>query len=227
MQAILLLFCLLTILRRCKGNNAVFSVFSDFAESDSGRMITEEETQTFNVNYTLETSTAQNTNLLLTICVTAEDPDKATAWSDSKTFDLQANTSGQFHFSVKGLFVGRTVIRLMFVFSQNKVNLPCETAVENYAIQRGNQFNFTNVYPTGNQITVSYGIGYEVVVVRENRPIDIVFNVVVILLVCIVNLGMGCKTELSVVRATLRRPIAPLIGFCSQFILMPLVMNEC
>ena len=226
LHLILLLFSLLAMLRSCKGNQAMLAVFTDFLDSDSGRVITEEEIQTFHMNYTLElASVPQNTNLWLTICVKAEDSDKATTLSDSKTFDLQTNSSGQFPFSVKGLFVGRTVILLTFVFSQDRVNLPCETSAGNYVSQTGNQFNLTDVYPTDKQTVVSHSIGYTVVVIREWQTIDLMFRVVVVLLVSIVNLGMGCKMELSVVKETLKRPIAPLIGFCSQFILMPMVMN--
>ena len=224
MHVILLLSCLLAMLRSCTGNTAVLNVFSDFPATDSGKTITEEEIQTFQMNYTLETPAAQNTNLLLTICVAAEDTDIAIS-SNSKTFDLQTNQSGQFDFSVKGLFVGRTFILVRFIFSRNKLNLPCETAVGTYAVQLGNQLNLTDVYPTNQQTAVSYGIEYDIVVIREHRPIDTAFQVIIILLVVMVNLGMGCKTEVSVIKATMRRPIAPVIGFCSQFILMPLVIN--
>lgn len=45
----------------------------------------------------------------------------------------------------------------------------------------------------------------------------------IILLVIFANIGMGCKIDLDVVKEVLRRPIAPSIGFCCQFIVMPLV----
>ena len=46
------------------------------------------------------------------------------------------------------------------------------------------------------------------------------------MLLLIANVGMGCKIDLDVVKEVLRRPIAPTIGFCCQFIVMPLVSNE-
>jgi len=53
--------------------------------------------------------------------------------------------------------------------------------------------------------------------------IDHLFIVIVILLVCGGNVGMGCKVDLTVVKEVLRRPIAPIIGFCCQYLIMPLV----
>lgn len=64
---------------------------------------------------------------------------------------------------------------------------------------------------------------YKLVVKRDSRPIDTAFTVSIIILVCLANVAMGCKTDLAVVKSTLKRPIAPLTGLASQFILMPLV----
>ncbi|ESO95070.1 hypothetical protein LOTGIDRAFT_94557, partial [Lottia gigantea] len=64
---------------------------------------------------------------------------------------------------------------------------------------------------------------YEVITSREERIVDTIFNVVVILLVVIANVAMGCKVELHVVKETLRRPLAPAIGMFSQFLVMPAI----
>jgi hypothetical protein len=70
---------------------------------------------------------------------------------------------------------------------------------------------------------VEYIDAYNVIVTRESRPIDTAFTVSIIILVCIANIAMGCKTDIGVVKATLKKPIAPLTGLASQFLLMPLV----
>ena len=70
---------------------------------------------------------------------------------------------------------------------------------------------------------VEYIDAYNVIVTRESRPIDTAFIVSIIILVCIANIAMGCKTDIGVVKATLKKPIAPLTGLASQFLLMPLV----
>ncbi|XP_071092486.1 ileal sodium/bile acid cotransporter-like [Haliotis cracherodii] len=64
---------------------------------------------------------------------------------------------------------------------------------------------------------------YEIIVSRKTRPIDTVFNVVVICLVVVANIAMGCKVEIPVVKETMKRPIAPITGLASQFILMPVI----
>ena len=64
---------------------------------------------------------------------------------------------------------------------------------------------------------------YEILVQRAHRVVDTVFTVVMVIFSCLINLGMGCKIDLGVVKETMRRPIAPTIGFFCQFLFMPLV----
>ena len=69
-------------------------------------------------------------------------------------------------------------------------------------------------------------VRYKVTVIREDRALDSIFLTTIIVLLLIANVGMGCKIDLDVVKEVLRRPVAPTIGFCCQFIVMPLVSNE-
>ena len=64
---------------------------------------------------------------------------------------------------------------------------------------------------------------YPVVVIRERGLIDVIFFLTLNILVACVNIGMGCAVDLKVVKTVLRRPVAPAIGFFSQFLVMPLV----
>ena len=64
---------------------------------------------------------------------------------------------------------------------------------------------------------------YPVVVVRERGLIDLIFFLTLNILVACINIGMGCAVDLKVVKEVLRRPVAPAIGFFSQFLIMPLV----
>ena len=220
------MLCLLIRIGQCTGEQTYLRVHDDILQSDG--TITEDELKTFQLNYTLmNVSTESNAMpLVLTICVSTEDSDIATiSYLDSKTFNLQTNPSGRFNFSVKGLFVGRTYIHLRFVFSPKRLTSPCDQHTGNSFTQTGDSFNLTSLHSSAENRSISYGSRYEVVVVRAERAIDVVFNVVVILLVFLVNLGLGCKTEVSVIKEVLRRPIAPITGFCSQFIIMPLVWS--
>ncbi|XP_067652200.1 ileal sodium/bile acid cotransporter-like [Haliotis asinina] len=64
---------------------------------------------------------------------------------------------------------------------------------------------------------------YEIIVSRKVRPIDTAFNVVIICLVVVANIAMGCKVEIPVVKETMKKPVAPITGLASQFILMPVI----
>ena len=67
---------------------------------------------------------------------------------------------------------------------------------------------------------------YPVVVIRKEGLIDLIFFPTLNILVACVNIGMGCAIDLKVVKAVLRRPVAPAIGFFSQFLVMPLVSTN-
>ncbi|GIY89281.1 hypothetical protein CDAR_59391 [Caerostris darwini] len=63
----------------------------------------------------------------------------------------------------------------------------------------------------------------EVSVVRRVRAISRAFTASVATLVSLNYINMGCALDLSVVKAVLKKPIAPSIGFVSQYAVMPLV----
>ncbi|CAH1773363.1 unnamed protein product [Owenia fusiformis] len=65
--------------------------------------------------------------------------------------------------------------------------------------------------------------GYVISVVRQDRPLDIAFRVLTALFVVMFNFIMGCTLEIAVILKILKKPIAPTVGFCCQFIIMPLL----
>ncbi|CAG0924036.1 unnamed protein product [Notodromas monacha] len=60
-------------------------------------------------------------------------------------------------------------------------------------------------------------------VVRQQRVVDTVFMASVVLLVSISYVNMGCTLDWAVVKATMRRPVGPVVGLCCQYLFMPLV----
>lgn len=62
-----------------------------------------------------------------------------------------------------------------------------------------------------------------VVIIREERLIDRIFTVSVIVLVSILYINFGAALDLGKVKEILVRPIGPLIAFVCQFLFMPLV----
>lgn len=62
----------------------------------------------------------------------------------------------------------------------------------------------------------------EVIVQRKQSLLSLIFTITVATLVSLNYINMGCALDLSVVKAVLMKPIAPLVGFMSQYVLMPL-----
>ncbi|CAL8138116.1 unnamed protein product [Orchesella dallaii] len=63
----------------------------------------------------------------------------------------------------------------------------------------------------------------DVSVIRKARPIDKVFTYSVAALVAIIYINMGAALDTTVIKETLKRPVGPIIGFFSQFAIMPLL----
>lgn len=62
-----------------------------------------------------------------------------------------------------------------------------------------------------------------VIIIREERPIDRLFTISVVVLVAILYINFGAALDLGKVKEILVRPIGPLIAFVCQFLFMPLV----
>nr|CAD7202123.1 unnamed protein product [Timema douglasi] len=62
----------------------------------------------------------------------------------------------------------------------------------------------------------------QVTVVRGVRVIDTLFTFTVAILVSIIYINFGCALEWSIFKKTVKKPVGPAIGFCSQFLFMPL-----
>ena len=66
-------------------------------------------------------------------------------------------------------------------------------------------------------------VEYPVVVLRNRGVQDQLLHITIQILLGILNFAFGCKLDMHVVWKYIKRPLGPSIGFCSQFILMPLV----
>lgn len=63
-------------------------------------------------------------------------------------------------------------------------------------------------------------------IIRLPRAVDKAFIYTVAVLVSVAFINMGCMLDLEIVKATLKKPIGPAIGFCCQYIFMPLVLSH-
>lgn len=91
----------------------------------------------------------------------------------------------------------------------------------------GNFLGYANVHlqlmDNSSQILLKNSNPVSVRVVRSERVIDQVFTYSVAVLVSVIYINFGCALDWSVFRKTVRRPLGPVIGFVSQFLIMPLV----
>ncbi|GFO23760.1 Ileal sodium/bile acid cotransporter-like [Plakobranchus ocellatus] len=62
-----------------------------------------------------------------------------------------------------------------------------------------------------------------IIVMQLPRTIDQIFQIVLRCVIVLATAGMGLKVKVKVVKQVLKKPIGPIIGFCCQFLFMPLV----
>ncbi|KAH3778892.1 ileal sodium/bile acid cotransporter-like [Dreissena polymorpha] len=125
------------------------------------------------------------------------------------TDTLEPFSSMNFTAKVKGNFLGRVVMKLF-------INTTPVTEEDMYdlANSEGKESGMEwYELPEKYDITVS----------RDESALSHSFTGIIIILVCLANVAMGCKTELAVVKEVLQKPIGPLTGMFSQFVLMPLI----
>ena len=142
----------------------------------------------------------------VTLKVVSADPDIATV-SSEKVISCQCepvSTSNISQFVIRGHFLGRTVINV-------------ETLNATQPVKSVNGLPSTVVNAS---LPV---VDYHVSVVRKQQFIEQLFlGLLSFVLIC-ANVGMGCTTDLAVVKEIITKPIAPAIGFCCQYVIMPLV----
>jgi sodium/bile acid cotransporter 3/5 len=118
------------------------------------------------------------------------------------------NMTSSGNFTVKGIFLGFS--ELIFHVCNRSRSLCNDSSFDGTGKYVGGEFEWTTL-----------AIKYRMSVMRTRSVLDDVFTVTVSIAVFISQIAIGCKTKLDVVKEVLRRPIAPVIGFCCQFCLMP------
>ncbi|KAA3673331.1 uncharacterized protein DEA37_0012069 [Paragonimus westermani] len=68
-------------------------------------------------------------------------------------------------------------------------------------------------------------LGFPVVVLRGRRVVQLVFRIMIVTMVTLFTFTMGCELDPELLKAYSRRPVGPAIGFCCQFIIMPLLRS--
>ncbi|KAA3671032.1 uncharacterized protein DEA37_0008893 [Paragonimus westermani] len=100
------------------------------------------------------------------------------------------------------------------------------TAVQSYELNSSNEAKnhyYSSVVRSSAVVNDTTVLGFPVIVLRGQGVVQIVFRVVVVTMVTIFTFTMGCELDPELLKMYARRPIGPAIGFCCQFIIMPLV----
>lgn len=105
-----------------------------------------------------------------------------------------------FEFEIEGIFVGWAAfeVRTAPILIKNDVEPENLLGVYRVGVLRGDTFSVLST----------------------------IFAYTMSALVCINTFVMGLQLDWKIIIAVLRRPIAPIIGFCCQFIIMPLVSER-
>ena len=194
--------CLLTLYGVVKANKTNPShVDMDYFDSYPVVMKeTEERLLTF--------SAVKYADVDLKIIPVVSNPDHV-EFMGNMTYSVE-ETPTNFTLNIKGKFLGR----VFFTFFANKT-----------ALKEPLQYDSVAAAAAAPQSFDWYEIPqrYNVTISRKESALSHSFTGMVIILVCLANIAMGCKTELAIVKEVLRKPIGPATGMFSQFILMPLV----
>ena len=78
-------------------------------------------------------------------------------------------------------------------------------------------------HPQENSVYTVASTEFPMNTIRGDRPADIVFNSAAAAIAIVISFGIGASTEMEGLKRQLKNPIALIIGFCCQFIIMPLV----
>ena len=127
-------------------------------------------------------------------------------------------------FQVKGLFLGRTFLKVRY---RTVTGVTAASGSDSHSVTNNANIDANTTYVT--RIATDPGswqelpVRYRVSVIRVDDAMNTVFLVMVAMLVICINIGMGCKVDTTIVKEVLRRPSSPVIGFLCQFLVMPLV----
>ncbi|XP_074644860.1 ileal sodium/bile acid cotransporter-like [Tubulanus polymorphus] len=179
-------------------SDVLFPLYLNFEPPAVGNLSMWDGVESIRVEYKFD---SPQTATRWMVKIVSDDTDLTTLKDSNGTFFLDPvsttdnMTGGTFNFSIHGHFLGFTKLKIY--------------------VANDTYFAETNL---------SYWrevMEYPVTVIRPQRKVDVVFMVAIAILVVVGNVMMGSKIDLTIVKDVLRRPYSPIIGFCTQFLIMP------
>ena len=62
--------------------------------------------------------------------------------------------------------------------------------------------------------------------VLADRTLNDIFTIIMISMIIVNTVNMGGQLDLHIIKEVFKRPVGPIVGFTSQFVIMPLVINH-
>nr|KAG5705876.1 hypothetical protein BaRGS_030766 [Batillaria attramentaria] len=118
---------------------------------------------------------------------------------------MEVRMDQQHNFSIQALHVGRVTMNVAVV-EKDSTSLADNGKVPDHSI-----------------IQAVAASEFPVTTVRGQRTADIVFDSSAAAIAILITFGIGCCTDTESVKKQLKFPVSLIIGFCCQFILMPVV----
>lgn len=180
--------------------------------------------------------------VLVVVCIFSMLPNASTAWQayfNPNPITIEMNKIHTINLTLKNLDYIELIQKNaeLVVFSNEQIlqvltnklnfeNILNDTWTGQFNIS-GEFLGLAKVYAniTANGISQCSNESLSVVIIREERLIDRIFTISVIVLVSILYINFGAALDLGKVKEILVRPIGPLIAFVCQFLFMPLVIK--
>uniref|UniRef100_A0A8R1XU05 Uncharacterized protein n=1 Tax=Onchocerca volvulus TaxID=6282 RepID=A0A8R1XU05_ONCVO len=142
------------------------------------------------------------------------DEDIATAVKDRNQLELGQYSSKrndsetyEVNITLTGHFLGKTAVKVRLLNTNETVDNDRFL----YEIDRNE-----NVFDQNNTL--------DVWVIQDSKRLENrLFLSTLVILIIIANILMGCELDMRIMLEVIKEPVAPIIGFCTQFIAMPLL----
>lgn len=166
------------------------------------------------LNDSIGNLTQDHLNTSLFVTITSSDPDVASliSWQTRKernrkirvpvhleTISMQIIANSEYNFTVKAMKIGYVTF-LLTLFESESIEMAKAGLSKHIS---------TTEYPVSN--------------IRPEKLADFIFDCSAAAVAILISFGIGCVTDTDSIKRQLKYPVSLLIGFCCQFLLMPVV----
>jgi ileal sodium/bile acid cotransporter, putative len=192
----------------------LLEMINAFTVSYGSKKVLLEEGKTQVVNYTIvDTQKKGQENQFYSIKIGDLKIAEVANQSDIQITPSQRSYLNESHFyyssnfTLLGLTIGHSELYINPVGDNKSIENPTSTQPESDKLIRKEDAN--------NRLNI--------IVTIEKTSLQSIFTVSMVILVSLNYINLGCAMDLEIVQSVLKKPIAPAVGFVSQYVFMPLV----